>query len=204
MQVVLVAVDADGEFSGVARRLVDADAGAPGGRVDHVGAAVELAARELAAAGGVVPRRGGGAGHVLEYPDRRVHVTRALDIAEREFADQGDVHAADEAHLAGARGERGGDPDEERSFVLLEDDRLHVRQIDRHVDEGEAGFGELLRHRCDRRGLCEAHGHDHRRASPRHVADCLFAHRRVGHLEFAIVESRFRRGSARRRSMRLR
>ena len=34
MQVVLVAVDADGEFAGVARRLVDADAGAPGGRVD--------------------------------------------------------------------------------------------------------------------------------------------------------------------------
>src|SRR5882762_6555728 len=43
LQVVLVAVDADRQLAIVLRRLIDADAGAAGGRIDHVGAAIELA-----------------------------------------------------------------------------------------------------------------------------------------------------------------
>src|SRR3546814_13460363 len=43
MQVVLVRVDTDGELAAVLRGLIDADAGAAGGRIDDIAAPVELA-----------------------------------------------------------------------------------------------------------------------------------------------------------------
>src|SRR5215470_10841715 len=49
MDVVLVAVDADGELAGVLGRLIDAHACAAGRRIDDIGAAIELALRELPA-----------------------------------------------------------------------------------------------------------------------------------------------------------
>ena len=69
----------------------------------------------------------------------------ALRIAAGELADQRNVHAADEADLAGLGGHAGQHADEVGAFMLLEHDGLHVRQVDHHVDDGElAGPGYSL------------------------------------------------------------
>ena len=124
VQVVLVAVDADRQLALVGRRLQHAEAGGAGGGVDHVGALAELADRELAAARRVVPGRGRGAGVVHDHLGIRVHVLDALLVAEGEVADQRDVHAADEADLAGLGGQRRRHADQEAALVLLEHHRL--------------------------------------------------------------------------------
>src|SRR3546814_2304183 len=95
MQVVLVRVDTDGELAAVLRGLIDADAGAAGGRIDDIHAAVELALGELGATRRIVPRGRRGAGHVLHHLDVAADVLGALLIAAGELADQRDVHAAD-------------------------------------------------------------------------------------------------------------
>ena len=82
----------------------EAHAGAAGRRVNNIRAAVKLAARQLAAFGRIVPCRRGRAGHVLIDLDIGIHIFRAFDVAEREFADQRDVHTTDEANFAGFRG----------------------------------------------------------------------------------------------------
>src|SRR3546814_7160380 len=78
MQVVLVRVDTDGELAAVLRGLIDADAGAAGGRIDDIDAAVELALGELGATRRIVPRGRRGAGHVLHHLDVAADVLGAL------------------------------------------------------------------------------------------------------------------------------
>src|SRR5258705_302564 len=67
LDVVLVAVHADRELSGILRCLVDADSRSARRREDDVGALGELRARELAAARRIVPRSARGAPHVHEH-----------------------------------------------------------------------------------------------------------------------------------------
>ena len=124
VQVVLVAVDADRQLALVGRRLQHAQAGGAGRGVDHVGTLAELADGELAAARRVVPGRGRGAGVVHDHLGVRVHVLDALLVAVGEVADQRDVHAADEADLAGLGGQRRRHADQEAALVLLEHHRL--------------------------------------------------------------------------------
>ena len=73
--------------------------------------------------------------------------------------------------------------------MLLEDDRLDVRQIDHHVDDGEFQVGIFLGDLLDSRGLGEARGDDRRIALVGEVADGLFALGFVGDFEFAIGDA---------------
>ena len=186
MDVVLVRVDADGEPALVLRGLQHAEPGGARRRVDDVGAAIELAPRQLAAARGIVPGRGRRAGHVLEDLDLRIDVPGAFFVAERESANQWDVHAADEPDLAGLRRHRRGHADQERALVLLEHDRLDVGQLDDRVHDGELEVRELLGDLLHAARLGKADPHDDRRAATRHVAQRLLALGLVGHLELAI------------------
>ena len=184
MQVILVAVAADAEPAGILRRLHDAEPGGAGGVENHIGPAAELAFRELGALRRIAPRGGRGARHVLENLRCRIDEMHALDVTERELADERDVHAADEADLAGLRHHRRGHAAKERRLLLAEIDRLHVRQINDAVDEREFHVGKLLRDPLDGRGLREANRDDDARAAPRHLLHRLLALRRVGDLEF--------------------
>src|SRR3546814_19707671 len=67
----------------VLRGLIDADAGAAGGRIDDIDAAVELALGELGATRRIVPRGRRGAGHVLHHLDVAADVLGALLIAAK-------------------------------------------------------------------------------------------------------------------------
>ena len=71
----------------------------------------------------------------------RIDRLDALHIAAGEFADQRDVHAADEADLLGLRRHRGEHADEVGALLLLEHDRADVRLVDDHVDDGELVSG---------------------------------------------------------------
>ncbi len=175
MQVVLVAVDADRELAAVLRRLQHAQARGARRRIDDIGAAIELAARQLAALGRIVPGRRRRAGHVLEDLDLRVGVFGALFVAEREFADQRNVHAADEADLAGLGGHRRRHADQEGALMLLVNHRLHVGQVDHRVDDGEFDRREFLGDLLEPARLREADAHHHGGAAPRHVAQRLLA-----------------------------
>src|SRR5690606_42038818 len=67
----------------------------------------------------------------------------ALLIAEVEGADEGHVHAADEADDTGA-GERPGDvADQEAALLLLEEHAADVLAFGDGVDEDEGGVREL-------------------------------------------------------------
>jgi hypothetical protein len=68
---VLVRIDADRQLALGLGHLQRAQAGTAGHGEHHVGAAVELGTRQLAALGRVVPGGGGGADHVLLHVDLR-------------------------------------------------------------------------------------------------------------------------------------
>src|SRR2546422_1170377 len=170
MDVVLVRVDADGEPTLVLGGLEDAEPGRARGGVDDVGAPIELAPGQLATTRRIVPGRRCRSRHVLEDLDLRVDVLRPFFIAEGESPDQRDVHAADEADLAGLRGQRGGHAHEERPLVLLEDDRLDVRQIHDGVDDGELEIRKFLGDFFHAAGLGKADSRDDPGAPTRHVA----------------------------------
>src|SRR6185369_1192858 len=190
LNVVLVGVDADGEPPLVLGGLEHAEPGGPGGGVDDVGAAIELAPRELAASRRVVPRGRRRPRHVLEDLDLGIDVPGALLVAHGELADQRDVHAPDEPDLARLRGHGRRHPHQERALVLLEHDRLDIGQVHDRVDDGELDAGELLGHLLHAAGLREADAHDDLRAAPRHVAQRLLALGLRGDLELAIRDAR--------------
>src|SRR5436305_1778993 len=83
-------------------------------------AAVELALGELGASARIVPGGRRRAGHIGDQLGVRVGVFDALLVAALEAADQRDVHAAHEAHLAGLRRERRRHADQEGALMLLE------------------------------------------------------------------------------------
>ena len=189
VEVVLVAVHADRQLALVGRRLQHAQAGGTGGGVDHVRTLVELADRELAAARRVVPGCRRGAGIVGEDGGTAAGVLHALLVAELEVADQRDVHAADEADLAGLARHDRGHADEEAALMLLEGHRLHVGQVDHAVDDRELGVGIVLGDLLERRRILEAH-HDHDvRTAPGHALHGLLALRLLGHLELEIGDA---------------
>src|SRR5262245_56618347 len=190
LDVVLVRIHADRQAALVLGRLQRAEPGGPGRSVNDVGAAVELAASELAAARWIVPGGRRRPRHVLEDPDLGVDVPGSFLIAQSELADQGDVHPADEADLPGLRDHGRGHPHQEGSLVLLEDDGLDVGLTDHRVDDGELDAGKLPGHLLQAARLREADGHDDRRAPPRHVALGLLALGFAGHLELAIGDAR--------------
>src|SRR3546814_4243996 len=68
----------------------------------------------------------------------------ALLIAAGELADQRDVHAADEADLAGLRLHGGDHADQEGALMLLEHDGAHIGQLDHGIDDGKAGIRKFL------------------------------------------------------------
>src|SRR3546814_9331698 len=70
------------------------------------------------ALGRVVPGGRRGAGHVLEHLGVGAGVLHALHVAAGEAADQRDVHAADEADLAGLRRHRRQHRSEEHTSEL--------------------------------------------------------------------------------------
>ena len=70
--------------------------------------------------------------------------------------------------------------------MFIEDDRLDVRQIDHHVDNGEFQIGIFLGDLFDRRGLGKARRDNRRIALVGEVADGLFALGLVGDFELAI------------------
>ena len=135
-------------------------------------------------AAGVVP------GHVLKDVDVRIDVFRAFHVAQRELADERDVHPTDEADLAGLRRHGGRHADKEGALVLLED----------HGTARSAGpttmsirvnlvSGNSCATVLDGRRLGEAHRHHHLRAAPRHVAQRLLAHGGVRDFELAVLDA---------------
>ena len=83
-----------------------------------------------------------------------------------ELADEGDVHAAHEAELAGLAGERRGDADQVAALMLLEDILAQIGAVEpRDVDDRELAVGELGRNRVDGVGLREADRNHHGRAA---------------------------------------
>mmetsp|Transcript_26286 Transcript_26286/g.62295 ORF Transcript_26286/g.62295 Transcript_26286/m.62295 type:complete len:225 (+) Transcript_26286:421-1095(+) len=183
---VLVAVHADGQLAGVLGRLVDAHAGAAGRGEDDVRALGELGLGQFTAAGRVIPGGRGGARHVREHLDLGVGRLGALLVAALEFADQRNVHAADEADLVGLGGQRGHRADQIAALMLLEQHRLHIGQVDLCIDDRELGLGEVLGHLLQRRGLGKADADDGAGALLGHAADGLHALRVVADLELEI------------------
>ena len=143
MQVVLVGIDADRQNPLVRRRLQHADAGAARRGIDHVGTLRFLRFRQLAPLHRIVPRGRVRAGHVQNHLGRRVGRQHALGIAAAELADQGDVHAADEADGARFRGHARQQTDQIAAFMFGKHHRFHVGLIDHHVDDGKPGVGKI-------------------------------------------------------------
>src|SRR5207302_11326359 len=101
---ILVGIDADRELIGIGGGLKDAETGSDGRGIDDVGAATELRAGKLAALHRVVPGGTGCAGHVLEYFAAALHRLEPSDITAGQPPDERNIHAADEADLAGLGG----------------------------------------------------------------------------------------------------
>ncbi len=128
---VLIGVDADREFSGLLRRLDDAEAGAAGHLIDDVGAGVEHRLGHLQADRRIAEIVGIGDLHL----GLRIDGARALDIADDELVDADRLRAADHADhrlaahaldrriLGDERRERAG---EIGAFLLLEQHRGDV------------------------------------------------------------------------------
>ena len=77
-------------------------------------------------------------------------------------------------------------------FLFLEDDGLHVRQIDHHVDDRELEIGIFLGDFFKGSGLGKARGDDRAVALVGKVADGLFALGFVGDFKFAVGDARLR------------
>src|SRR5436853_2060898 len=73
----------------------------PGGSENYVSALVDLGQRDLFSFTGIVPGRVGDATVLLNHLDVGISCFRALLISAFESMNQADVHAADEAKLAG-------------------------------------------------------------------------------------------------------
>ena len=189
VEVVLVGVDADRQRAAVGRGLQHAEARGAGCGVDHVRTLGHLALGDFAALDGVVPGSTRVARHVLEDGGVGLGGLDALGIAAGELADQRNVHAADEADLAGLRRHAGQHADEVGAFMLLEHDGLDVRQVHHHVDDGEFQFGIFLGDLLDGGGLGEARRDDRRIALVGEVADRLLALGLVGDFELAIGDA---------------
>jgi hypothetical protein len=159
--------------------------------IDHVGALIDLVLGELATANRVVPGSARGAGHVLEHFRLGVGRARALLVAAFELADQRNVHAADEADLAGLGGHAGQNADEVGAFFFLVDDRADVRLVDDGVDDDELGVREFGCDLFDRRGPGEGHGNDRVEAAAGEVADRLLALGVACRFEVAVGDTGF-------------
>jgi hypothetical protein len=94
----------------------------------------------------------------------RVHVHGSGIEAAVELVDQGDVHAADEAHLAALVHQPGDGPDQEGAFVLGEGQAGDVAGLsevrNKSVDDGEVQVREVRGHLGDRVREQEAHADD--------------------------------------------
>ena len=129
-------------------------------------------------------------GHVLENRGISLGGLHTLDIAAGELVDQRNIHAADEANLAGLGGHGGQHADKIGTFLLLEDDGLHVRQVDNHVNDGKLQVGIFLGDFFQGRGLGKACRDDRAVALVGKIADRLFALGFIGDFEFAIGDAR--------------
>ena len=172
---VLVGIHTDGQLAFVLGSLIDTDPGATGGGIDHIGALGELGLGQFCTLGRVGEGCRGGAGHVLIDVDLRIDVLGALLVAALELADQRDVHAAHEADLAGLGGDGGQGTHQEGTFMLLEDEGLHVRLVDHHVDDGELGVRELGGDLLYRGAHVEADGDDGAVATAGQTTQALLA-----------------------------
>ena len=191
VQVVLVAVHANGQFARVFGGLIHAHTGATGGGKHHVHAPVELGFGQLTAPGWVVPGRTGGAGHVGDHLCFGIGGFGTLLVSTLEFSDQRYVHAPHKTNLAGFAGLGRHHTHEVAALLLLEDDRLHVGQVDHHVDDGELELGKLFRHFFDAGSLPETDANDGTGAALSHAPDGLLALGFVGNFKVEVLATRF-------------
>ena len=110
MQIILVAVATDAEPAGVFRRLHYTEPRGSSGMKNHVGTATELTLGEFGPLGRIAPSSGRRAGHVLKNFGLGIHVAHAFHVTERKFADERNIHSADEANFTGLRNHRRGHP----------------------------------------------------------------------------------------------
>ncbi len=115
----------------------------------------------------------------------------ALLVAAFELADQRNVHAADEADLAGLGRHAGEKADEVGTFFFLVDDRADVRLVDDGVNDDELGVREFSCNLLDGRGPGEGNGDNRVEAAACEVADSLLALGVAGRLEVAIGDTGF-------------
>ena len=187
LDVVLVAVHANGQLAAVLGRLVNADASAAGSRKNHVRALGKLRLGQLTATGRVVPGSAGGAGHVGKHLGLGVRPLGALLVAALEAANQRDVHAAHKTDLTGLAGHGRHRAHQEAALVLFEDQRLHIGQLDLVVDDGKVEFRELLGDFLHARSHAEGHSDDGAGALLGHAAQGLLALRLIGDLKLEVL-----------------
>ena len=137
MQVVLVAVNADGKHLVVGSGLQNAHACAASGRVNHVCALGFLRQCQLGALHRIVPSGRCCACHVGKNCHISILRFRTLCVATSKVADQRDVHAADEADSACLGRHRRSYTNKVRALLFSENYRAHVWCVDNHVDDLE-------------------------------------------------------------------
>jgi hypothetical protein len=86
----------------------------------------------------------------------------------------------------------GQQADEIGALMLLEHDRLHIGQVDDHVDDGELQVREFGRDLLQRGRLAEADGDDRRIAVAGEAAQRLLDLGVVGRLEIAELDAGLR------------
>src|SRR5690606_15118453 len=111
--------------------------------VDDIHALIELRLGDFSCLAGIVEGFKARTDIGFENFNIRVYGLGALGITAGKGFEQVEVEGGDNADLARFRLHRSKDTDEVRAFLLLEDDGLHVRQINDGVDDGEAGIGEF-------------------------------------------------------------
>ena len=183
---VLVAIDTNGQLATVFGSLVNPHAGATSSGKHHVSTLGKLGLGQLTATGWIAPSGAGSAGHVGENLCLGVGVFSALLVTALELANQRNIHAPDKTDFAGFAGHCSHGAYQKAAFMLLEHDRLDVRLLDHHVNDGELQFGELFGDFFDAGSLAKTDTNDGAGAPLGHAANGLLALRFVGHLKIQI------------------
>jgi len=134
--------------------LQNASTGATSCVINNVSTTVDLGFCKLATLHRIVPSCTGGTGHVFKHFQIWVGCFCTLLIATSKSADQWNVHTTNEAHFTGFRSFSSQKTNKVGAFVLFEDHRANVWQINDHVDDSKLGVWEFRSHflQCFRMG----------------------------------------------------
>src|SRR5262249_42318595 len=107
---------------------------------DHIGALLVLRIGQLTTFSGIVPGGVRDPYIIVQYPDAWIDVTRALFITNLEPAYQRNVHSPNKTDYVCLAGGGRDHSDQERSFMLFEQQARDVRRIGHSVNQHEMKF----------------------------------------------------------------